>query len=268
MSDVLPHKVNIMHRDRLQQYAVIVAIITTIAINGLANSLPFGGRTTGEISDLYPTRLTPAAYAFSIWSLIYIGLLAFGIYQFAAARRGDKRLRAIRPYVVINCAANCLWLWLWHNNQIMLSSGVIIVMLATLIVIYTRLQTGASQSFLIERLCVEMPFSLYFGWITVATIVNIAVALVAAGWDGAGLGAETWAALLIGIALAVAAAIYYAFREPVYVLVFAWAFIAIAVAQADAPAVRWAALAGAGTALLLVLFGKWKKRNMPQAAMG
>lgn len=255
-----------MSNDRLLSLAVLAAVLVTIGFNFFSDLLPVGWRSVGEISDAYPTRITPAGYAFSIWSIIYAGLLAFAIYQVLPAQRADARLRAIRPYVLVNCAANSVWLLVWRGEHIALSVPVMLVLLVTLIIIYTRLQERARGSSLLEKLCVELPFSLYFGWITVATIVNVAVALVAAGWEGGGIGAQTWAALLLLVALSIATVVNYNFAEPAYVLVFAWAFVAIAIAQKDAPLVRWTAVFAAAGAIAVLLSGLLRRKTAWQQA--
>ena len=255
-----------MNRDRLLSFVVLAAVIITICFPFLAESLSLFGTTIGEVSKTTPARTTPADYAFAIWSVIYAGLLAFAIYQVRPANLLNERLRAIRPYVIVNLAANILWLLLTYNERTVLNVASMLVMLLTLIIIYTRLQAGARGSSLIEKVCVEAPFSIYFGWITVATIANTAGAMVAVGWNSFGLVAEVWTALLIIVALLIAAIIYINFKESAYPLVFAWAFAAIAVANEDSTLVLWTAVIATICIVAVLLFGAQVRRKEMQTA--
>lgn len=271
-----------MKRDRLESFAVIGAIVVTILFNLLANLVPFGGRTTGEVSNLYPTRVTPADYAFAIWSLIFVGLSLFAVYQASPLGRDDARLRSIRSLVVINCAANCAWLLLWHNLFIAGSFAAILVILSTLALIYARLRTTSApavphaliyKNFLLpqataraaEKIAIETPFAIYFAWITIATILNAAIWLRAVGWDGAGVSAEVWAALLIVAGLVIAVAVHLLLGGAAYMLVFAWAFVATAIAQRDASLVTWTALAATFGVLAVVFVTKRPRMISPRA---
>src|SRR5688500_8301187 len=102
--------------DRMRSVLVMVATIATIAYNGLAAAGSVNGVTPAQISDKYPTVLTPAGYAFSIWTLIYIGLVAFSLYQLMP--KNLARFRSVRSLYVMSCALNCAWIYFWHHDQI------------------------------------------------------------------------------------------------------------------------------------------------------
>jgi hypothetical protein len=212
--------------DKLQRILVIVATVGMIIVNYLAATGVLGGVETGAISDKYPTRITPAGYAFSIWSLIYFGLIAFAIYQ--AFPSNASRFRSIRTVYILSCAANAAWLYFWNHDMIPISLGVIVVLLVSLAFINVRLRRTETTG---EYWLAKAPFGLYFGWVTAATIINATVALVSldvrtadstAVWIGTGL-------ILIAAALGVFIRIL--LTNYFYPLAIAWALTAIAVKQ-------------------------------------
>jgi len=203
----------------------------TVSVNALANILPLGGNTTAEVSDAYPTLLTPAGYVFSIWGIIYALLLVFTVYQ-AYQNREAPFLSKISLFFLLSSLVNVFWLFLWHYEQIIPSVALMFVLLATLVVIYLRLQIGKSNVSLKEKLCVHLPFSVYLGWITIAAIANVASALVAVNWDGWGLTAVNWASLMTIIALVVTLTVIVTRKDVAYSLVILWALGGIIVKQA------------------------------------
>jgi hypothetical protein len=231
--------------DHLRQLAVIVVTLATIAINGLATGLPLNGQSTGEISDRFPSLFTPAGYVFSIWGVIYLGLLAYMVFQALPSQRTNPRLRAIGWFYVLSGVANSTWIFLWHYNQFALSLVVMLVLLASLFMIYQRLNPWRTLATRAERWTTHIPFSIYLGWITVATVANAATVLLDIGWDGWFLPPAGWALAMISVATLIG--LYFAMikRDVAYVAVLVWAFIGIAVKQNAMPPVLFAALIGA-----------------------
>ena len=123
-------------KDIYRQVAVVVSVIATIVINTLANALPLNGFNTGEISDRFAVYFTPAGYVFSIWGLIYLGLIAFSIYQALPAQRENPRLRATGWWIVLGGIANSAWIFLWHYEQFPLTIVAMLILLVTLIITY------------------------------------------------------------------------------------------------------------------------------------
>jgi len=217
----------------LLQGANVLAVIATVLVNALATTLALNGKTTAEVSDSYPTLVTPAGYVFSIWGVIYTLLLVFAVYQ-ALPLKGEKLfLRQISFLFVLSSVLNISWLFLWHYEQINLSVILMFALLVTLIAIYIRLQIGRSDAPLREKLCVQLPFSVYLGWITVASIANVSVALTAVNWDGWGLEAITWAELVIIVALIITLAVIVTRRDVAYSLVIVWALVGIIIKQIE-----------------------------------
>lgn len=259
-----------MQNDRLRQIAVVVSVITLIVMNYLSNAGTFGGRTNSDISDKYHTLITPAGYAFSIWGLIFLGLLAFAVYQALPAQRANPRFRAIGWWVVLNAFCNAIWSPLFNNEQIGVALLVILVMLGTLVVIEHRLLVrtntpvvepiaGATLPEAVatptETWLARIPFSLYFGWLTVATILNVAVYLKAANIGLLGLAETSWASAVLIVGVLVGAMVFNRFRSVAYVLVFAWAYVAIAVEQSAYLSVQIMAITGAVAAVGMAIRG-------------
>ena len=230
-----------MNKDTLRQIAVSVATVATIVMNILANALPLNGLNTGEISDRFDVYFVPAGYVFSIWGLIYLALIAYTVYQALPANRERPALRRIGWPYVLSCAANITWLFMWHYERFNLSLAAMLVLLAALIAIYLLLGIGRAQVSMAMRWAVHIPFSIYLGWITVATVANATNVLYLINWDGLGLGPVAWAVIMLIVATAIAVAVNLTRRDVAYVLVVIWAFVGISVKHADTGVVSVAA---------------------------
>jgi hypothetical protein len=228
----------------LQSLNVVVFAVTVI-VNGLASSRGLNGVTTAEVSDLYFTLVTPAGYVFAIWGVIYTLLLLFVVFQALPSQREKPFLEQINVLFVLSGVFNIVWLFLWHYDQIVLSVALMFSLLATLIAIYTRLGIGKFSVTLKERVFVHLPFSVYLGWITVASIANVSSALVSVGWDGFGLANETWAVLVIAVAMLITLVVIVTRKDIAYSLVLVWALIGIAVNQSSYQNIVTAATASA-----------------------
>jgi len=212
--------------DRLKSILVIVATLGVIVFNWLAATGVLGGIETGAVSDKYPTRITPADYAFAIWSLIYAGLIAFSIYQ--ALLKNSERFRNIRTIYILSCAANCAWLYFWQQEAILVCLAVIFLLLGTLTFININLQKTDSYG---DFWLAKAPFGLYFGWVTVATILNAAIALAYLNVRVSDSLAVILGAGLIVVAAILGVIIRWKLTNYFYPLAVAWALTAIAVKQ-------------------------------------
>ena len=239
--------------DIVRQALVLLAAIATIAFNGISQSIPLGGRTSADISNQYTTYFTPANYAFAIWGVIYLLLIAFGIYQALPSQRQNAKARQIGWLFILSCVLNCAWITLFQYNRILISVGVIIAFLLTLIAIYARLDIGNGQPSAADRWLLQLPFSVYLGWLCVATIANIAVLGIAQNW-GSPLGIEpaVWATIMLLVATLVGVIFATTRRDVGFVLVLVWAFGAIVSKQSASPLVATTALVTA-IVLLVVL---------------
>jgi lysylphosphatidylglycerol synthetase-like protein (DUF2156 family) len=185
-----------------------------------------GKAPTGTISDIYPTKLTPANYAFSIWGLIYSGLIAFSLYQLLPSQL-DKFNR-VRLLYVLSCLLNVLWLYVWGWENITISVAVIALLLASLALINIELiQTETALDYWL----VKFPFGIYFGWVTAATVVNTTIALKSIGFEISPSVDSLIASALILITAALAIFVCWKLRNYFYPLPIAWAITAIAIKQ-------------------------------------
>lgn len=178
---------------RIPRLLMIASFMIMLAVNALAAATPvIGGRLTSEVSDKYPTLITPAGYVFSIWSIIYLLLGVFVVYHVLPGRDREEVVEKIWRLFVLNCLLNASWILIWNYEQVVYSVILMFLILASLIAIYKRLKIGRVPADLRVKLTTHLPFSVYLGWITVATAANVAAALVSLGWDGFGLPQETW----------------------------------------------------------------------------
>ncbi len=239
--------------NQLRQIANIAALVAVLVVNTLANALPIGGKNTGELSDQYVVLFTPAGYVFSIWGLIYLSLIGFAIYQALPSQRENPRLQRVGYMFVYNCFFNVSWIFAWHYEVVWLSLLLMFGILGTLITIYERLGTGkmpapSKREYWLAR----APFSLYLGWITVATVANVSVFFYVLGWTGANGSAAWWTVIAIIAALAIVSVMVAARRDPVYAGVFVWAAIGIAVRNWDLLLVANSALIAVVIALAVI----------------
>jgi translocator protein len=222
--------------DRMRSVLVLVATIATIAYNGLAAAGQVNSVSPADVSNRYPTVLTPAGYAFSIWSLIYLGLVAFSIFQLLP--RNAARFRNVRTLYIISCVLNCAWIYFWHHDQIAICLVLIVALLATLLFIIKRLEPDNERG---GALFAKVPFGIYAGWVTAATLVNFVVFL---SYIGVSLDSRTWNAIgvsLILLAAAVGVAVRWGLKNYVFPMSIAWAATAIAVKQSGNTAIVVAA---------------------------
>jgi hypothetical protein len=254
-----------MKNHLIRQWINVLAVFLTITVNILANALPINGLDTGEISDRFTVFFVPAGYVFSIWGLIYLGLVAYAAYQALPAQRDNPRLRSIDGFFVLSCLANMTWIFLWHYEYFVWTVLAMLTLLLSLIAIYLHLDIGrgkvSGEVRAGERWLVHLPFSVYLGWITVATIANITSVLDYLNWSGWGISPVAWTVIMLAAALLIAGLVAWQRRDVAYLLVLVWAFIGIAVKQADAPVVPVAAGISAAVVVLFVILAGfvWKK---------
>lgn len=210
----------------MRRYLALVATLAMIGVNAAANLVPINGVNTGEISARYPTGFTPAGWVFSIWSVIYLGLMAFAVFAARAPTSRAGRVRAIEPAYLVSCVANATWIFLWHYGRILESLLVMLVLLGSLLVVYLRLRVAPASS-TSERICVDMPFSLYLGWITTAALANLAAWFYDLGFYPFAVPMDDWAMLTVVTATAIYTAVGVRTRDGIYTLVFAWASLGI-----------------------------------------
>ncbi|MCB9141717.1 MAG: tryptophan-rich sensory protein [Anaerolineales bacterium] len=252
-----------MNRDTIRQIAVILATLATVTINGLANALPINGQNTGQISDRFDVLFVPAGYVFAIWGLIYLGLIAYTVFQALPAQKENPRLRQIGWIYVLASIANSVWIFLWHYELLPLTLIAMLILLACLLVIYQRLGINRTPVSRGERWAVHVPFSIYLGWITVATIANVTDLLWSLGWNGFGLSAEAWFLIMLGATIIIAGLMAFTRGDVAYLLVLVWALAGIAVKHSDVQSLAMAAAVAAGIVVVFVIIGVVRRGSRP-----
>ena len=249
----------------LLQFLNIFTLVLVLVMNVAATSLPLNGISTEEISDALPSYFTPAGYTFAIWGLIYTALIAFAIYQARPVERQRPFLYKIGFLFTASSIFNSAWIVSWHYGYYTLSVFIMLALLATLIPIYLRLNIGRRDPELSwqDKLFYQAPFSLYLGWITVATIANIASVVNYLGWNGFGIAEPTWAMIMIGAAVVVAALLLINRRNAAYAGVLVWALFGIRASAAESGESTLAAVAvvAALTVAALAALGYWRTRD-------
>jgi hypothetical protein len=238
----------------MRQLVNLMSVILALTVNILASVLPLNGQNTGEISDRFQVYFVPAGYVFSIWGLIYIGWIAFIIYQFQPSQKESPRLRRLGYLFALSNLANAAWLFCWHYNLFGLSVLVMLTLLGLLIASYLRLDVNHSSVTRAERWSVDALFSVYLGWITVATVANITDWLYLVGWNGFGISAQAWAVIMLGVASLLGLGMALTRWDAGYLFVLVWAFIGIAVKQTSAPVVAVSAWIVAALMLGLAIY--------------
>lgn len=200
--------------------------ISMVVVNYMANSLPINNRSTGQISDDYPNLFAPAGLTFSIWGLIYLLLAGYVLYQFTkSGKHKDSLFKKINPLFIATSLANISWIFAWHYDYIGLSVLIMASLLFLLIKIADIFHTEQFRSQ--EKLFIRAPFSVYFGWITVATIANITVFLVSIGWNGFGVADFVWTSIILLVGALIGIVRMQKDKNFAYGLVLVWAYLGI-----------------------------------------
>ena len=240
-----------------------LSLIFALALNGLAGSAVFNGKTVGEISARYDTLIAPAGYAFAIWGVIYLLLLLFVGYQWYAwlRNREDTALKQTGIWFTLGNIANGLWIAAWLNECLGISVLLIFILLFSLIMLTLKLRLEIWDAPLQTIGFVWWPICIYLGWIVVASVANVAAYLVSLNWQGGLLSPPTWTVIMIAIAAVIYLLLILKRNMREAALVGVWAFIAIAVRQwAVHDEIVYAALAGAGVLLIVVSWHGYKNR--------
>jgi benzodiazapine receptor len=249
-----------------RQILNLVGLVLMLVVNILANALPINNITTGAVSDGIPSLFTPAGYVFSIWGVIYLALIGFGIYQALPKQKDNPRLERIGLWFFISSLFNSAWIFAWHYRQFALSVILMLGLLVSLLMTYLRAgivkQSNMKNSNIsraarvAEYVFIDLPFGIYLGWISVATIANISSLLVVLGWGGFGLSAVTWTIIMLVVGALLGILMILLRHEVAYALVIIWAFMGIFVSRTDQPAIQNTALVTAALVTLVLLVSR------------
>lgn len=247
-------------RDLLRQLANAVGIPLGIALS----VLPFGGGgnsgdTAGEGT---PTAVDAAAYAFAIWGLIFAWQVAYGVYQLLPAQRENATLRRVGWFTAANGFGNALWAVAVLNRQTALAAAIlVVVMLGALVATETRFRAPFPAPGGRDFWLVRVPYSINLGWISVAAIISIAGVLRDAGWNGAPLSPEMWAAMVTIVAAGLGVAMLLTRGNVAYAAVIVWALAAVAIRQSGVPVVPLVAVIGAGSVAVDIIATLFARRR-------
>jgi len=236
--------------------ATLIAIFATLIVNILSNFFPPGGRNIGEIANtiLQGVLIIPANYAFAIWGLIYLGLIAYSLYQFRPSQRARSTIQQVNALVILASLAQIFWVYLFTLQLFWLSIVAMLIILLPLIRVYLLLRSSRFPVSRERKWFAQIPFSIYLGWISVATIVNIASALYISNWDGWGINDTGWTAIMLIIGTVIAAIVAIQRGDVAFTLVFVWAYLAIGLRDLANPVIWIIALVSAITLVALIIF--------------
>lgn len=207
-----------------------LSVILVLLINGLSQSQRWNNTTVGEISNKFGNLFTPAPYAFSIWGLIFLMLIIYGIYQLYSAFSNTPDSHYIEKtswWFTLANIGNASWVVAFTYDQILLSVGIMIIILVSLLQVVVRTNMNKEKvSFKVHAL-VRTPISLYAGWITVATIANFSAYFASIDLMGSELTQIIWTIALITIAVLLNTLMVWTRNMHTYGAVAVWALLAI-----------------------------------------
>ncbi|WP_299220986.1 tryptophan-rich sensory protein [uncultured Aquimarina sp.] len=232
----------------------LLSVVFVLAINYLSQALRFNNTTIGELSNTYDNLFTPASYAFAIWGIIFLGLIAYSIYQIRNAFLSSKKAEFIEQtsywFMIANLLNGCwvlAFVYEFTGLSVLIMIGILISLLK--IIINTNMERWDAPIGTIAF--VWWPICLYSGWIAVATIANISAYLSKIDWNGFGISEVSWTITMITIAVLLN--IYMIIKRNMreFALVGAWALTAIYVRHnGDYTSIAYTAIIGA---IILVL---------------
>jgi cell division protein FtsW (lipid II flippase) len=242
---------------KIYQIGNFISFVAVVVVNSLANILPLNGKNTGELSDNIPNLFVPAGLTFSVWGVIYTLLAVFSIYQLrSVVREKSDVMDRIGPWFIVGSVANFAWIFFWHWQLIELSMVAMLVLLVSLLLVYVRLGIGVGgEKNRAERWAVHLTFSVYLGWITVATIANVTAVAVVNGWDGWGISESAWTVIVLIVAVVITLLMIFLRKDAAYTAVVIWAFLGIIIKRLDpvfTPQPAIVTTAGIGIGILVI----------------
>ncbi|NCO23515.1 MAG: hypothetical protein COZ07_06105 [Candidatus Infernicultor aquiphilus] len=233
-----------MKKSQLKSLSILnlLSFVSMVIVNYLVVTLPLNNKTTGALADQYPNLFVPVGLTFSIWGIIYLLLAIFIVYQLAYAFRKNTPdssfLEKIGLLFFLSCLANFSWIFAWHFERVFLSFLIMLILLLSLIAIYQKLNIGRSAALKSEKYLVHLPFSVYLGWVTIATIANTTALLVNLNWNRWGLSEPFWTIVVIIIGLFISLMMLFYRKDIFYCLVVDWALLGILIKRLTVDMVR------------------------------
>jgi hypothetical protein len=231
-----------MKRNKTLRIIAFLSLVFMITLNALANILPINGLMTGEISDSYFNLFAPTGLTFTIWGLIYLLLTMYALIQLKVDHDLSVRQNLFDdlalPFIISNLA-NGAWIIAWHYLRIEFSLALILIVFMCLLLI--MFEINRTSLYNNDGFFIALPFSVYFGWISVATIANVTTLLVYLGYSSYlqnplfNLGDDVWLLIVLFVGAIVMALTSLKFKARAYGLVFIWAYVGIYLKLIDLP---------------------------------
>lgn len=252
-----------MNKDKIRQWTNLIAIIAAFLVNTVTNIVPVDGISIKDIANNYfeNVLVIPANYAFAIWGIIYLALIALGIFQALPDNQDDPRCRQLGYWLTVGSIAQIAWVILFQYRLFVLSLIAMITILIPLIILYTRLEIFTKPVSAKQKWFINFPISIYLAWISVATIVNVAIALTDLRWNGWNLGLNTWTIIILLVGTVLAALAIIQRKDITFAGVFIWAFIAIALRHLEIYVIAGTAVGLALILLILVAREKFRQKR-------
>ena len=246
-----------------------IAFVIMIFINAMANIIPLNKVRTGDVAIIYKNQFTPAKITFGIWGIIYLALGLFIMYQLGIIKHSKPKrvLDNIGVLFIITCILNSLWIIAWHYEKIGLTLVIMLLLLGSLIGIYLKLNSYGFIENRMEKYFVMLPFSIYAGWITIATIANITVFIVSLGIKVSLFTANIWLVIMLMVGGMLAVEMIRKYGDIPYALVVIWAYIGIIIRwTSEELKPNYVAIVGASIIIGMILsnikvFHTIKKKN-------
>lgn len=253
----------------IARQTIIIASATFMLIAAAVGSGAFGGTSVSELQDgalsAQGSYLAPAGPAFSIWSLIYIGLIAYTVWQALPAQRADERQRAVGGWIAASMILNGLWLVTAQFLSLPLTVIVIALLLATLARVIVILGRSRARTWP-ERIVVDGANGLHFGWVTIATVANTTAWLTQIAPESWADQAEIWAVAVLAVVLVLGVASALVTKRIAPALATAWGLGWLAVGRLTGePESTVTAIAAIIVAVALVAAGVWGVLRRPRA---
>ncbi|MCY7324923.1 MAG: tryptophan-rich sensory protein [Microbacteriaceae bacterium] len=243
---------NDLLRQTVVAVSAVVAIVGSFIGSGAAGGTPIQDAAGGALAT-DATPIAPGGAAFGIWSVIYLGLIAYAIWQFLPAQKSDPRQRLLGYPIAASLILNAAWILSIQFDLLPLSVPVIVLLLAVLVYTF-RLTIVTRPRTLVEALVADGTVGLYLGWVCVATAANITAWLVATGFDGFGLDSDAWAVGVIAVAGLVGVLLAFSGRGRLGPAIsLSWGLAWVAVARVTGELVSQPAAAAALVAVIAVI---------------
>lgn len=251
---------------------ILALVVPPVAIFG-GDIFATTDMSVGEISDMYfgEVLIIPAGYAFSIWGLIYLGVLALAVVQALPGYGDNPHFEEARIPLIANMACNFAWVATWQSLLFPIATVILVLQLATGVWLYYALGIPSRPAHSTLEEWIRFPISVYVGWLTLATVVGVSTLFHFWEWGAWGLSYAAWASIMLAISAVIGFVLTLRWEDPVYGLVFIWGYAAVALRPDQVGVViATAVVLGVLFAVVIVvqLWMRLRKREVQPAVVG